>query len=442
MSLSDIFRQKTVSILPGSSVTVDYLRTSLQDIIASLPKGEIVLVKQHIQPDDAETILKSNRPCIVVSSEPETIEEMDAQELLENGGIHVGIQGGITLDYLHCGSALFVFSDSIDVSSAQGQQSRIPNAVKIYPITRHDAEVVIAVDFDRIVQSRIDQAPQPTLSNSETNDDSEPAVDTKMTIEEARLQQKVALLRKKLKSAFDERFCKVDVSLTGISLESQTISLTNFYRRNKIAGQRLRGSWMLFSKEQAAEAMDVGIGQRALDVWRDEFTKSIEGYGRIIPKSQVSAYINAVEKIEEDMVAYLRGDPEIKTVGTIPVMKWFKPQSFLDDILVKLRQYLNSLSPGTEISAAKYKDNVEKMVWNASWQIRDCSSKVELRKSVSNFDELQWEDDHFLWKVEKLCSKHPDFFDEEFLSMLNRYMDASQELKNPKGPHLGHDHRF
>ena len=72
------------------------------------------------------------------------------------------------------------------------------------------------------------------------------------------------------------------------------------------------------------------------------------------------------------------------------------------------------------------------MVWNASWQIRDCSSKVELRKNTSNYDELQWDDDGFLCKVEILCSKNPEFFDQEFLALLNRYLKARQKLKRSK----------
>lgn len=428
MGLLNIYQQKTVSILPGSSVTVEYLRTSFHNIMEGLPEGEITLVKRHIQPSEANAILRSGKSCVAATSEPDTIEKLDACDVLEDAGIPVGVRDGIVLDYLHCGDELYVFSDELDVPCEFGHQPPIPNALRIYPISRHEVEIIVSIDFDSIFRGRNGEPVQLVSSETENEGDPQAANNAEMTAEETKARKEVDLLRKKIKKTFDERFSVVKAVLNGIALESHTIPLTEFYQKNGIASQRLRGSWMLFSKEQAAEMMDVGIGQWALKLCRDAYTQPIEGYGRIVQKTREAKYFDALREIETDMKAYLTAGQTTNTVGTLKVRKQFNPAKFVGENLDQLRQYLYSLSPGGGVSFAQYQVRIEKFIEKAAQQMLDFSSKVKLQITIAEFGERQWEDGQFLLKVEDACKENPEFFGEPFCWWMIRYLEAMNEL--------------
>lgn len=84
MSLFEFFRQKQIKITPETQVAVRYLTAANVTDLYDMATGDLLLVKRRITAEDVQRLKAYSGKCTVFTSQPETLKEMDAQEMLES----------------------------------------------------------------------------------------------------------------------------------------------------------------------------------------------------------------------------------------------------------------------------------------------------------------------------------------------------------------------
>ena len=82
MSLFEFFRQKQIKITPETHAAVRYLTAANVTNLYDMATGDLLLVKRRITAEDTQWLQLYSGKCTVFTSQPETLEEMDAQEKL------------------------------------------------------------------------------------------------------------------------------------------------------------------------------------------------------------------------------------------------------------------------------------------------------------------------------------------------------------------------
>lgn len=452
MGLFKILRQKQVSIKPETQVTIEYIKAEkLSDIFDSL-RGDLLFIKRSISRDDANWLKSYSGNCIVFTTHPDTIETFDVQSELKKI-ITVNHLKSIGLNYIHCGDVLYAFAYSIGFDF----KPEVPNMLRIHPVHRNDIETQISVVIgvldaalgikkssnDKIDSHNKELSDQQNNVNSasenlssekqalakidlvrkELSDQQNDANNTSENLSsEKQVPAEIDLVRAELKNLFDARYTIVKVELKGTSIERKTISLSEFYNKHNIAKGRLKGSWILFEKEQLNEIIDEGIARKAMeDVYR-RFTINIDGYGRIVRIENKDGFIAAMNKIEDDFRSYLRGNSKCEKVGEISIKTAFTPAGAINLSQSELMNYLISVCPVKGLETEKYIGDVKRFVDEVYWELTDFASNVELKYVKLTFTVDQWQDFCFLKSVWRTYTDNRKYFTDDIVGLLERYM--------------------
>ena len=401
----EMFRQKEIRITPESQVSVRYLKVAKAADVYALADGDILLVKHQITAADAHWLLSFPGKCTVFTGRPETLEALDATELLK-GNAEVHLIRSVGLDYLHYGDSLLVFGRF----PLPAIEPSVPNVVCIYPVQRRDIETQIAINMgiiEKALGTSIGQNEEEQLDSDETTADENPS--------------EADLVRIELKRRFENEYSVIKAEFSGVSFENKTISLSEFYRKHGIANGRLKGNWRLFEKEKLAEIMDDGILGKARDTVLRRFTVSIPGYGRIVRVKDIEALQATLQSIVSDYRSYLDGDRECKRVGEIPIVKPFFPYDTIAESFCDLLDYLISICPVKELETESYIQEAKEFADKEYYKLNRFSEQVSMRITETSYKENQWKSHEFINCIWKAIETDRKFFSDGFVVLLERY---------------------
>lgn len=420
MSLFEVFRQKQVKITPEVTVNVDYITVgSIADIYARAA-GDVLLVKRQLTAQDITWLQGYHGSYIIFTTEPETLEALDAQKVLaDTAGVHIIERIG--LNFLHFGEELYAFADIMDGSPAPGT----PNVVLVHPAHRSNVETQLAIDLDMISAALGISSTESSPTGEAEESDNAPSDQAE---KDEKLEKEIALVRAELAILFAKRYSVLRVRFSGSKPENRTVGLTEFYAKHKIAKGKLRGTWSLFRKADLDKIMDAGIVERAKEAVLSKVSVSIPGYDMLIHAKDVAGCRLAMEKIESDYKAYLDGKPGCTHVGEIKIATAFSPKEALEATFIELRDYLLSLRPPWESEYA-YEDAVDSFLARERYKHRYFSDGVKMTPEETAYKASQWESQDFVLSLRRAIEKNPEFFDSYVVALLNRYTD----LINKKG---------
>ena len=411
MSLFGFFRQKQIKITPETQVSVQYLTANHITDLYDMAEGDLLLVKRRITAEDAQLLKAYSGKCAVFTSQPETLEEMDAQEKLESN-VEIHRIQSIGLDYLHFRETLMVFGGF----PADGKTAAVPNTVCISPVHRQDVEIQLSINMRAITQARsLDTAPVDPVPKK-----------TEMETVGERTTEQIAppeadLIRAALKEEFEKQFSVVMAELEGVSFENKTISLSEFYQKHGIAKGRLKGSWRLFEKEKLNIIMDKGIVGKARDAIFRKYSISIHGYGRIVRVKDIKAFRSDLETIASDYRRYLDGDKDCTSIGEIKISNPFSPQKAISDSMDALLVYLIDICPVKGLETEEYIQDAKLFVYKTNRELGRFSDRIQMRMTESSYRDNQWKDRDFIDCIWKTVTTDHSFFGEDFVSLLARY---------------------
>ena len=408
MDLFELFREKQIRITPESQVTIKYITAGTTADLFSISEGDLLLVKKLITHEDLMFLNEYVGHCTVFTTPPLTLDEYDAVEQIRNiAEVHQLESAG--LNYLHFGNTLLVFGE-FDGSSTE---STVPNAVCISPVHRDDIETQLAVNLEAI-KAVLDE------HDDVANQDLPEQINL---FEEKHAPKKapsvLEMVCEKLKKEFEKGYSVVKVEFTGTSIESRMIGLSGFYKKHGIAQGRLMGSWKLFDKSSIGESFDVGLARRAVDEVYSRLSVTVPGYGRIVREDKMEEFHSAMNWIEGDYRRYLSGK-ECRHVGGITVEKAFSPWSDINESLNALLDYLIEICPVKGLETEGYIQDVKEFIDIHRDELDHLADKVSLRITATSYKKSQWSDRTFVASLCQVTRKNPDFFDDEFRTLLKR----------------------
>ncbi len=420
MGFFEIFRQKQVEIAPEITVNVEYIVVENCVDIYSRAYGEILFVKRQLTEQDINWLQGHSGNYTIFTTKPETLESFDAQKKLSNTD-KVHLMDSIGLNFLHFGDELYAFSDISD----KAKIPETPNVVRVRPVHRSDIETQLIINWGAIFKDTLGIS-DPIMINPVTDDklENKPLTDESVVKESP---NEIDLVRTKLAKLFAEKYSVIQVNFTGTKPESRTVNLTNFYTKHKIASGKLRGTWCLFDKADLNSIIDFGIMDRAKEAVMNTISVVIPGYDTIIRVNDVASCRNSMEKIASDYQAYLAGDSKCKYIGKIEIKTFFSPKEALNSTFNELRHYLLRLwysgkSESYSDSDYKYEKAVDMFLTNKYNKCCSFSKHVKLKFKETTYKESQWESEYFITSLCSAVRKNPDFFDKDFLELLNRYI--------------------
>ena len=412
MNLFEVFRQKQVKITPEVTVNVEYITVgSIADIYARA-SGDVLLVKRQLTAQDITWLREYHESYTVFTTEPETLEALDAQKVLaDTAGVHIIERIG--LNFLHFGEELYAFPDIMDGSPAPGT----PNVVLVHPAHRSDVETQLAINLDMIKAAMGIGGHESIPTGNVEESDNTPS---DLAGRDKGQEKEIALVRAELATRFAERYSVLRVRFSGSKPENRTVGLTEFYAKHKIAKGKLRGTWSLFHKADLDKIMDAGIVDQAKEAVLSKISVSIPGYDMLIRAKDVAGCRLAMEKIESDYKAYLDGKPGCTHVGEIKIAIAFSPMEALEATFMELRDYLLSLRSPWESEYA-YEDAVDSFLARERYKHRYFSDGVKMMLEETAYKASQWESQDFILSLWRAIEKNPDFFDSDIVALLKRY---------------------
>jgi hypothetical protein len=101
----------------------------------------------------------------------------------------------------------------------------------------------------------------------------------------------------------------------------------------------------------------------------------------------------------------------------------------VDATFCELRNYLRSFSLPSDF-AFKYEKAVDRFLAKERWKYGRFSDSVRVKPEESAYEESQWESMDFVIALWKAIQKRPDFFDHDFLYLLERYTMLLKKQQN------------
>ena len=409
MSLFEIFRQKQVKISSEVTVNVEYITVGSIADIYDRAFGEVLLAKRQLTERDTSWLQAHQGSYTVFTTKPKTLEAFDSQaKLTDTDRVH--FMESIGLNLLHFRDELYVFSDVSDTGQAPGT----PNVVRIQPAHRSDIETLLSINVEAIRTAW--GIADPIVDNPAEN---KPSCDNASATEPPR---EIDLVRARLADLFAARYSVLRVRFEGTKPENRAVRLTDFYIRQNIAKGKLRGTWSLFNKADLAMVMDAGIVERAKEAVLSRVSASVPGYDTIVRVKDAASCRADMEKIEADYKAYLDGKAGCTHVGEIKITTAFSPKDAMNAAFSELREYLLGFSPPFDYEN-KYENAVDRFLEKERWRCNSFSDSVKVKLEESAYKESQWESKDFVIALCKTVVKRPDFFDQDFVKLLERYTE-------------------
>lgn len=420
MDLVELFRQKEIYIRPENAVKAEYIALQCARDLYSLAKGDLLLVKPQLTLQDAQELLSFKGAMDIFTMQPESLDAFDAQNILEKVA-SIRIIDGIGLSYLHSGDALYIFNDFLE----EKLLSTTPNVVRLSPVWRKDIDTCLSIDSGVLASLECASSAKSVSEKEGPKQREEDIFSSRQNHE----QDEIMLLRRKLCELFSSQYTEVRVMFSGTAPENRTISLSSFYEKHGIERGRLKGSWNLFEKNNRKDILDTGIVNRAKEAELNSISVSIPTYGRIIRSCELEELWKKMDAIAKDYRSYLDGDRNCKKVGSISVQKSFSPADIIEESLSGLKDYLHRI--GEQMNAGiRYHDAVDVFVRNEWRKQKPFSELVSLQITSSTYTESQWTNKNFVDRFWNAVCDHNDFFDEEFLGLLDRYTRLLDKEQN------------
>ncbi len=425
MDLFEVYRERQIRITPEAQVTVKYITAGAVSDLLSLAEGDLLLVKKHITREDCRMLAAYAWTCTVFAAPPQTLDEFDAREKLgETAELHQLETVG--LNYLHFGKTLLVFGELAGTEAA----SPVPNAVCISPVRREEIETQLAVNLEaiRAVLPARDEAPgeeAPKEGDLLREKSTAPAPPSGYELICAALKEKL-----------DKDYAVVRTEFTGTSIESKSISLSEFYKKHGIARGRLTGSWKLFDKARIGDAFDVGAAKRAVDAVYRRLSVTVPGYGRLVRADRMAEFREGMKKIEKDYKNYLSGK-DCVSIGSVKVWTAFSPWQIIDESLRALLDYLIEICPVRGLDTEAYIQDVKDFVSDEKRKLYWSPEKVKLKISETDYKENQWRDRAFVNSLFRVAEKNPAFFSEDFRELLARFISTPEPENDGSAGGLG-----
>ena len=417
MDLFEVYRERQIRITPEAQVTVKYITAGDVSDLFSLAGGDLLLVKKHITPEDCRMLAAYAWTCTVFTARPQTLDEFDAREKLrERAELHQ--LENVGLNYLHFEKTLLVFGELEGTEAA----SPIPNAVCISPVRREEIETQHAVNLEAIravLAARDEASEEEAPKKSELRREKSAAPKPPSEYE---------LICAALKEKFDKDYSVVRTEFTGTSIESKSISLSDFYREHEIAQGRLTGSWRLFDKAKIGDAFDVGAVKRAVDEVYRRLSVTVPGYGRLVRAERMAEFRENMKKIEEDYRNYISGNV-CGSIGSVLVRTAFSPWQIIDESFRALLDYLIEICPVKGLDTEAYIQDVKNFVFKEQSKLDGFPEKVKLRITETDYKGNQWRDKAFVNSLFRAAVKDREFFSEDFRELLARFI-STPELEN------------
>lgn len=207
MSLFEFFRQKQIKITPETQVAVRYLTAANVADLYDMATGDLLLVKRRITAEDAQWLLSYPGKSTVFTTNPETLEALDAQESLKSvAEMHIVLS--ICLDYLHFGETLFAFGRF----PSDGIKATVPNVVCISPVHRQDVEMQLSINLDAISAALgLDATMEQTPPEQEVAEAAAPEEESNSKV----FPSKNDLVRAAVKEEFESQFSIVKAEFSG-----------------------------------------------------------------------------------------------------------------------------------------------------------------------------------------------------------------------------------
>lgn len=320
----------------------------------------------------------------------------------------------ICLDYLHFGETLFAFGRF----PADGIKATVPNVVCISPVHRQDVEMQLSINLDAISAALgLDATMEQTPPEQEVAEAAAPEEESNSKV----FPSKNDLVRAAVKEEFESQFSIVKAEFSGVSFETKTVSLSEFYQKHGIAKGRLKGNWRLFEKETLKDIMDEGVVWKARDVVFRKYTANIPGYGRIVRNRDIEALRAELSKIALDYRRYLERDQECCSIGSIPISKPFSPWDAISESLNALLEYLIAICPAKGLETERYIQDAKRFVDKTCRELRCFSGQVRMRMTESSYRDSQWKNRDLINCVWEAISVDRKFFGDRFVALLERY---------------------
>lgn len=409
MSLFEVFWEKSVEVQSTEKVFPTFRNArSITEILQEM-NGETTLILNHVAFEVADWINCSSASCTVYTTEPGTIEEWDAVKAICRKST-VYIVPAIDMNYIHSNETLYILPDRFSNSAAA-------NVVIITAMTKKEIETQITIDIRRIAELfQPKQEPSVLCSNEDSKtDDATEQIVFKFTPE-----GELKLLREEITKRMNDSYSIIKTEMPNASVERKTISLTPFYKKNKIAQGRLRGTWELFDLHDLPKIMDTGIAQRAMGKVNKQYTITVENAYKLIKKETLSAYQRDVSKIETDYCKYLRGQ-NITNVGTEKITVPFSPEEAINASIIELAKYLYSVAPTLD------KHSAEKFAFDAREKTLESIANVESKTVITAFSAEQLKDLSYVNKLWKAICENQGFFEESLIQLIGRYYEMLSE---------------
>ena len=133
-----------------------------------------------------------------------------------------------------------------------------------------------------------------------------------------------------------------------------------------------------------------------------------------------------MKKIEAEYKSYLDGKADCTHVGEIKSTTAFSPKEAVDATFSELRDYLLSFSPPSNF----YNNAVDRFLTKERWKYDRFSDGVKVKPEESAYKESQWESMDFVIALWRAIHKRPNFFDQDFIKLLERYTMLLEEQHN------------
>lgn len=425
MDIFEIFRKKEIKIEPGKNLSVEFLRSNNVRELFPQKGDDLLYIKKHLCKDDLLYLETFDGHVTVKTEEPDQLDDFDLQsKLFEISEFNV--ISNIGLNYVHVNDILFIFNDEV-------QESSVPNVVKLYPMNRTEVEslytkvVTEEVNKEDIGSSKSTESKDDTSENIKDNVDNDNIL---VNIKEKKPEKakELELILRKLKEIFDENYTVISVEVKGVNIERKTISLNDFYSDNEINPGRLKGSWILFTKEDIEKKIEPRLFDRARDEINKKYILNIGGYGNVIKKEKISEYYQELETIISNYISYLSGE-EVAKIGNIKIEKKFDAKSLIEKSATELREYLFSIQVKSE-KRDEFEHNIENFVYPYIDYGLDLTSDIKLKKKELTFTDRQWQNTDFLEKlIQSVENDKREFFITEFENVLSRYDELTAKCE-------------
>ena len=326
--------------------------------------------------------------------------------------------GKIRLNYILFSNVLYAFPSPSGVSF-------FSDCIRISPVTAREIGIQLVPrtnEENNIPSASGESEEQLQLSMFDSDPQTAPLNES---------NEEWGILCKDVAKAFRKYFAVVDPKFHNISIESKKFALTGFYRKFKIADGHLIGSWKIFESEDIHSYMDSGLLQKARDLCDREFTVMIPGRERIIPRENICAYEQALNRIMAEYIDYLLGE-NTSSVGAMRIKTPCTLLSHIDSSKLQLKMYLLDILKQSSKLSEHSQYYVDSYIEKRFPSFESLHDKASVTVTTMSYDDEQWKKQDFFEAVAGAIldgGKNPFGVDSNLKEILEIGLDLLHSMK-------------